>query len=266
LTPAQRAYVQHYLNTLLEGLVADMDPDTGRELVIDMDAVADQGTDQPRPEFYYTAETQQTRYRCDHCDDFNDIRGRYGYCASCGWRNNIQSLHETFEGLRERLNGGQTGPIDTVKSAVSEFDAACRDMIAQIRKRVPIKPGRKAELERVVFHDVDSTLIRLLKTAFEIDLFRGMDADISFLRKMTHRRHIFEHNAGVADERYVRESGDAETREGVLIRETQANAHQLIACLNRAAENLDKDFHEIFPATEWPIHHHQQRRRARQRP
>ena len=62
----------------------------------------------------------------------------------------------------------------------------------------------------------------------DIDLFRGMNADIAFIRKMMHRRHIFEHNAGVADKRYVQESGDSDAREGVLVRESQENAHQLI--------------------------------------
>jgi hypothetical protein len=135
LTPAQRAYVRHYLDTLLEGLEAHMDPGTKREIVIDMDAIADREADQPRPEFYYTAEAQQTRYRCDHCNDFNDIRGRFGYCSSCGWRNNLQSLKETFATLRDKLNSRQAGAEETVRSAVSEFDACCRDIAVQIRKR-----------------------------------------------------------------------------------------------------------------------------------
>jgi hypothetical protein len=165
--------------------------------------------------------------------------------------------------LREKLNGGQTSPPDAVKSAVSEFDACCRDMTVQITKRIAMKLSRKAELEKLVFQDVDSKLIASMKAMFDIDLFCGMNTDMTFLRKMTHRRHVFEHNAGVADERYVRESGDADAREGVLIRENQANAHQLVACLNRAAENFDKDFHEIFLPTQWPIDYYQQRQALR---
>lgn len=241
-----------------------MAPGTSRELIIDMDAIADQDQDRPKPAFYYTAETQQTRYRCSHCNEFNDIRGLYGYCASCGWRNNGQSLREKFAGLRERLNGGQISPADAVKAAVSEFDACCRDMTAQIINRIPMKPGRKSEFERPVFHDVDFKTIFLIKAMFDIDLFRGMDADIAFIRKMMHRRHIFEHNAGVADKRYVQESGDSDAREGVLVRESQENAHQLIAALSRATENFDKDFHEIFSPTRWPIEYFQRRQRAQQ--
>jgi hypothetical protein len=132
-----------------------------------------------------------------------------------------------------------------------------------------MKPGRRAELERLVFHDVESATIAGIKAMFEIDILRGMADDVAFLKMMMQRRHIFEHNAGVADDRYVKESGDPNAREGILIRETQANAHRLIGCLARMAENFDKDFHEIFVPTQWPIDHHkakQDRRRAAIRP
>ena len=56
LTGAQRAYVHHYLATLIGGL-EEIEPGTELELVIDMDIVAEQTGDQPRPEFYYSTET-----------------------------------------------------------------------------------------------------------------------------------------------------------------------------------------------------------------
>ena len=77
-----------------------------------------------------------------------------------------------------------------------------------------------------------------------------------------HRRHIYEHNAGVADQRYVRESGDRDAREGVLIRETQVNAHRLISGLSRLFENFDADFHDIFQPTKWPIDYYRSRKAA----
>jgi len=236
-----------------------MEPGTERELIIDMDAIVDQGADQPKPAFYYAAETQQTRYSCDHCAEFNDIRGRFGYCASCGWRNNAQSLKLSFVALREKLNSRQLSPEQTVKSAISEFDACCRDMAAQVKNRIPMKPGRKAELERLVFHDVDSATIGAMKSMFDLDLLRGLADELPFIKLMMHRRHLYEHNAGVADERYVRESGDQDARLGILIRETQGNAHNLMGGLTRMIGNFDSDFHEIFQPTEWPINNHRGR-------
>ena len=242
-----------------------MKPSAEREILIDLDAITDQGADQPRPEFYYTAEAQQTRYTCYHCGDFNDIRGRFGYCASCGWRNNLQSLKAAFAGLREKLNASQARAEDTVRSAVSEFDACCRDIAVQIAKRIPMKAGRKADLERIIFHDIESATIANMKAMFDIDILHGLAGDLSFLKLMMHRRHLFEHNVGVADERYVQQSGDPDAREGVLIREIQANAHRLIGCLTRMAENFEEDFHQIFVPTQWPIDHHQGKLEGRKR-
>jgi hypothetical protein len=234
-----------------------MEPNTEREVVIDMDAIAARGGDQPRPEFYYTAESQQTRYTCDHCGEFNDIRGRYGYCASCGWRNNAQFLKRSSAEWRTKLNSGEISPAETVKSTVSEFDACCRDIVVQTRQRIPMKPSRRADLERLIFHDVESATIGRMKSMFDIDMLRGVGGELAFTKMMMHRRHVYEHNAGVADERYVCESGDETVQAGILIRETQANAHRLINALVRIIENLDADFHEIFPPTEWPLKHHQ---------
>jgi DNA-directed RNA polymerase subunit RPC12/RpoP len=51
LTDTQRAYVKHYISTLLSGL-EELEPGTERELIIDMDAVVNQAGNQPRPEFF----------------------------------------------------------------------------------------------------------------------------------------------------------------------------------------------------------------------
>jgi hypothetical protein len=259
LTPAQCMYIKTYIDKLMEAFDFEPEPGTEQEFVIDMDAIVDLAADQPRPEFYYASETQQTSYRCERCNRFNDIRGKYGYCASCGWRNNAQMLRGAFAELRERLNAGHSVPADTIKSAVSEFDASCRDMTAQIRKRIRMKPARRAELERLLFHNIESPSIGTMKSMFDIDLLRSLSQDdLAFVKMMMHRRHIFEHNAGVADRRYVEESGDPAAREGDLIRESQANSHRLLGRLVRMFENFDSDFHEIFPPTQWPIDWHQE--------
>jgi hypothetical protein len=116
-----------------------------------------------------------------------------------------------------------------------------------------MKRARRSEFKRLIFHDVDSPTIGAMRSMFDVDVLRNLGEEIGFVRMMMQRRHLFEHNAGVADERYVKMSVDPEAREGVLVRETQANAHRLINSLTRMAENLESDFHEIFTPAEWPI-------------
>jgi hypothetical protein len=131
--------------------------------------------------------------------------------------------------------------------------------MVQVRNRIPMKQNRRDQLQRMVFHDFDSATMGLMKPMFDIEVMRGVESESAFLKMMMHRRHVFEHNGGVADERYLELSGDHDARLGVLIRETQGNVHRLISGLTRMAKNLDADFHGIFPPTEWPIDYYTKR-------
>jgi hypothetical protein len=260
LTEAHVRYVKHYIATSYEAIEADLEPGTETEFVIDMDAIARCEDTGNRPDFYYASETQQTRFTCVKCDEFNDIRGLYGYCASCGYRNNMASLNDTFQKLRSGLVDKSIVPDAVVSRAVSAFDASCRDMINQLKKRIPMKPARMKRLERLVFHDMESPTFNEVKSAFEVDLLRGIDGPTTeFLKMMLERRHVYEHNGGVADERYVKRSGDNLWRVGDLIRETEQNAHKLLSTLPILAQNLHDDFHEIFTLTEWPVKYFDER-------
>src|SRR5262249_52561281 len=78
LTQAQRRYIKQYCDHMTEAIHSEHDGD----YMIDMDAVADAvGKDGEKPPFYYAEQTQQNRYSCEVCGEFNDILGRFGYCA-----------------------------------------------------------------------------------------------------------------------------------------------------------------------------------------
>lgn len=260
LTPAQRRFLAYLAETLELELAAPDEKGTERQVEIDMESIVKQAADEPKPDFYYASQTQQTRYKCDHCGEFNDIRGLYGYCAACGWRNNVQMLSGRLEEIRQSLNEGQTQPEAAVGQSVSAFDAACRDFAKQLVRRTPMKAARKEALFRLVFHDIESETFKRLKDFFDLNPLKGLAGkDTSFIRLMMERRHVFEHNAGVIDSRYVERSGDDDAVEGNLLRENRENAHRLIGLLARIASNVDSDFHEIFPPTEWPIKYFKER-------
>lgn len=258
LTPPQRAYVKHYVDTLLS-TVYDIEPGSNAEVKIDMDKLADAVPGEPRPDFYYTSTSQQTQFRCAACNCFNDVRGRYAYCASCGWRNNVAALKASLAGVRERINDRKLEPADAVKQSISEFDSVGRDFVAQLSSRVPMKEGRRKQAQKLLFHNIDS-INELLKPAFDIDVLRGLGDKRDFVRIMFHRRHVYEHNGGVATAFYVSESGDHDAEEGILIRETVENVHKLIGLLERMAENIEADFLEIFPPEPFCIEIEKKRR------
>ncbi len=165
LTPAQRRYLRQYCYLLAEGLKAENDGDH----VIDMDAVADAaGKEGVKPPFYYTEESQQNKFTCNACGQFNDILGTFGYCSFCGTRNDLQELDEKIiPVLRIRINSG--GPYeDCVRDAVAVFDSLVGRYIRQLL-HIPMTSRRAGRFEKMRFHNL-KVVGDELKTTFDIDI------------------------------------------------------------------------------------------------
>jgi len=257
LTEAQKSYVQKYCERLRAALEAEEDG----EYVIDMDLVAEAaGKDGEKPPFYYAEESQQNKFDCCHCGEFNDIFGRFGYCSACATRNDLHELEDkTIPRIRARINAG--GPYeDCVKDAVAAFDSFTDQYVRQLVKLVPMTKARVVRFENMVFQNLD-VVRNEIKTAFDIDIRNGISAsDFSFATRMFFRRHVYEHKGGEADERYIQDSGDANVRPKQALHETQESAHRLVGLVVKSARNLDKGFHEIFPKKLGRIEAHAKRR------
>lgn len=76
-----------------------------------------------------------------------------------------------------------------------------------------------------------------LKEIFDIDILDGLKPeDVEFAKLMFHRRHVYEHKGGEADEKYIADSGDISVRPKQALHESQESAH-----------------HEIIPPFAGPI-------------
>lgn len=262
LTIAQRSYVQQYCYKMNEALRAEADG----EYVIDMDAVADaaDASITAKPAFYYAELSQQNRFTCNACGGFNDILGTFGYCAMCGTRNDLQELTDNvIKALRDRINsGGQNEGC--VRDAVAAFDSFAWQYVKQLAARVPLTQARRNRLENGRFHNLKSVATELKET-FDIPILDGLSSeDIDFATLMFHRRHVYEHQGGEADEEYLAKSGDTSVRSKQALRETTESAHRIAGLVQRIATNLHNGFHTLFPVHEKRIQQHQQG--VRQRP
>jgi hypothetical protein len=61
------------------------------------------------------------------------------------------------------------------------------------------------------------------------------------------------------------DSGDTSVRLGQAIHETQPSAHRLIGIIQRMAENLHRQFHDIFKPEAEPIKWHDERKAMQRR-
>ncbi|MCE5318084.1 MAG: hypothetical protein LLG04_12095 [Parachlamydia sp.] len=137
-----------------------------------------------------------------------------------------------------------------VKDAVSSFDSFARQVAKQLVVRVPMTPSRQKEWSKKLFHNLKPCGDSLQKV-FDINIFKGLkDKDIRFACLMFFRRHVYEHNGGEADDKYIKESGDNSVRPKQMLHETTESAHKITRLITTMGRNLHDGFHQIFPPEE----------------
>lgn len=249
LSNAQLRYVAHYCQVLGSAL----DGEDG-EVDIDMDAVADAaGKEGERPAFYVSEQSQQCKFNCTACGEFNDILGRFGYCAACGLRNDLASFEcITLPAIRDQLNSG-VAPEDCLRNGISAFDSVVAQLAKELVRFVPMSKRRSARLEGQRFHN-PAELRGVMQEWFDISLAAGIkDAEWHLIVRMFHRRHVYEHNGGEVDQKYLDDSGDTSVRLKQHIHESKEGVHGFLGSLLKLARNLHAGFHELLPPVPGPI-------------
>jgi len=253
LTDGQKRYTGACCEKIHEAMSSEEDG----EFIVDMDEIADLvGKEGEKPPLYYAEESQQNKYDCPACDGHNDILGRYGYCSNCGTHNGIHELEKEIEKIREEIR--DTSNYEAcAKDVVAAFDSYARQVSKQLAGRIPMTPKRKREWTKKLFHNLANSA-EGLKTVFDIDPFKGVKQDdVDFATRMFHRRHVYEHNGGEVDEKYIKDSGDISVRPKQVIRETAESASRIASLVLAIARNIHDAFHAIFPPENEPIQYHQ---------
>lgn len=249
LSEAQHRYVMHYCEVLADAL----DGEDG-EVKIDMDAVADAaGREGEKPAFYVSEQSQQRKFECAACEGFNDILGRFSYCASCGTRNDLTDFEVTaVPAIRDQLNNGITHET-CLRNAISAFDSVVAQLAKELVRFVPMTKRRMSRLEGQRFHNADE-LRKVMHDWFDIRLADGIkDAEWASVVRMFHRRHVYEHNGGEVDQKYLEDSGDTSVKLKQHIHETREGVHDLLSSLVKMVRNLHNGFHELLPPLPGPI-------------
>lgn len=250
LSEAQQRYVRHYCNTLVDAIDSAEDG----EVQIDMDIVANAaGCDGEKPPFYVSEESQQQKFTCLACNEFNDILGRLGYCSKCRTRNDLSEFeNQIIPDIREQLNTG-SAPEDCVRDAVALFDSLSRQVGRELARLVPMSQRRRERLSKQGFYDLYE-VAQELRDWFDIEIFSGIGKpEQARTILMFHRRHVYEHNAGEVDQKYLDDSGDPTVRLRQHIHESREGVHDFLGSLVKMFRNLHHGFHEMFPPLAEPI-------------
>jgi hypothetical protein len=144
----------------------------------------------PKPPTEYLVDSGLT---CPACATSFQVLGIFGYCPGCREENLLlydANLAIILQEVRHSSN-----PRRQLRHAygdlVSTFERFCR------------KEARHQGIDVGRFQNIDHTR-RLLKDAKVGDLFAGLsDEEKRLIKRVFERRHIHEHNDGIASERYV---------------------------------------------------------------
>ncbi|MES2126548.1 MAG: hypothetical protein V4463_04695 [Pseudomonadota bacterium] len=257
LSVAQRKYVAHYCETL-DNALGEIE---NGECTIDMDLVADsvEKADDEKPSFYVSEKSQQRKFICPACNEFNDILGRYGYCSACGTRSDLQDFEDQITAIRAQLTTGGQPPENLLRSAISAFDSLVGQYAKELARLVPMTKSRRSRLEDRRFHDLNRIRTEL-KEWFDIDIASGIKVtEINFAATCFHRRHIYEHHGGEVTTKYLEDSGDKTVTLKQALHEKPEDMHILLGTLIKLAKNLHNGFHELFPPSEQPIKAHKEK-------
>lgn len=250
LSKAQRRYVSQYCEVLINAMISGQDA----KVVIDMDTVAEAaGKNGEKPAFYVSEVSQQHKFTCASCGEFNDILGRFGYCSHCGTRNDLTVFEcNTVPTIRERLKSGHP-PADCIRDAVAAFDSFVSQYAKQLTEHLPMTERRKKRLQEHSFHKLEEVR-DIFRNWFDIELCKGMKEDeCHFVGIKFFRRHVFEHNGGEVTQKYLDESGDTSVRLKQHIHEVQVDGHALLGSLVKMARNIHGGFHELLSPIRGPI-------------
>jgi hypothetical protein len=107
--------------------------------------------------------------------------------------------------IRDRLNAG-AAPSDCVRDGVAALDTFIAQYAKALAMLVPMIERRQKRLTGGRFHDLVE--VRDVFSKFVgVDVCASVPADeLEFATRMFHRRHIYEHNGGEVDQRYLDES------------------------------------------------------------
>ena len=112
---------------------------------------------------------------------------------------------------------------------------------------------RKNRLLKQRFHKLEE-LRETFRNWFDIDICAGMKEDeCGSVTTMFYRRHVYEHNGGEVDQKYLDDSGDTSVILKQHIHETQQDAHALLSSLVKMANNVHDAFHQLIPPIPEPI-------------
>lgn len=202
----------------------------------------------PAPAYSYVERDLETRVTCDQCSLEFAVYGVFASCPDCQRLNALTTFSRSIESARKRVVLASNDdldadlraafPRDSLRDVVSAFDSYGKALRARYPDR--IRPQAKSNL----FQDLDAldTELRAASLSATDELLTARE--LEDVRWLFQARHVYEHNAGVVDDRFIAKVPEAAPQRGQLLPLPEQRLVAGITAVDKLAAAIDRVFPE----------------------
>lgn len=194
------------------------------------------------PVLYYKEDSCETRITCANCELAYAVYGVFACCPQCGQHNTFQTLAKNLE-LAERFvilaasleeEEAQELLESTLNKVVSRFEGFGKRLQAKQDKTVSFQNLIKARQN--------------LRAWYGIEMKTGLtDDEWDVLTRAFQKRHVHQHNSGVADEAYLQFANDSSAALGRKVTLSADEVRSVADMLKRLGLHLEAAFSKLKP-------------------
>jgi hypothetical protein len=199
-------------------------------------------TGQPMPIRYYREEQLETEVVCDQCTLRYMIYGVFGFCPDCGVHNSVQILNANLQLVEKMVAVAETQEQSVaqcliqngLEDCVSAFDGFGREL-CRVYADGATDPSK---VDKISFQNLDGAK-QNVKTLFGVDFAVGLaDEEWNAAVRAFQKRHVITHKMGVADEEYIRKSGDEQAVVGRKVNVDANEVRELARIIGKLGRNF----------------------------
>lgn len=241
LTENQKKFILSYCNKAIDA------HNQKKEVEINLDNLIDNLENNANTPWIYSEKNQQNRFTCSKCNERYDILGEYAICPGCQFPNYRDIIDRKIISHEEKISALQeTQDIDSnfIIQPISDFEGFANEIKRSLEK-IPMILKRRKELKKLSFQRVIDAAAQL-KNWFAIDLLKNFhEKEKEELKTLFHKRHLFVHNSGRVDQKYLDETKDDNLKLYQTIKLYKVDIENLLAYLKRCVNNLYDDYNTI---------------------
>lgn len=186
---------------------------------------------------------------CESCGTRSSVIGSAYFCPCCGNNAAEKVFDESLDTIQKMIESKQA--MLTVFSELygkdkaetmwrSMFEGSLGDIVSAFQK---FAEARFTKLSTKKVRVNDFQIIEKGSSLFDDYCGRGYgawlsDEELNFMALMFQRRHILEHNNGIVDERYIKQSNDSNYKVGQRLVLKEKEVVQLLGVIKKLGEGL----------------------------